>query len=305
MVRDRTRDLENAPQQERRRPADAWSRRRSLAKNRELLIGLTIFVAVVVLVAILPVFWSADPLEQALTQRLRPPFWQAGGALGNPLGTDGFGRDLLSRLLYGGRYSIAISSIAVAVAGIVGVTLGASAGYFRGRPESVIMRVVDAQQALPAVLLALLMVVIFGSTLVNVVLVLAITGWATYARVVFGVVRSIREREFIVAAVAQGAQARRIIWTHVLPNAMTPIIVTSTLQVARTMLLESGLSYLGLGVPDPLPAWGLMLADGQRNIFSAWWLATLPGLAITVTVFSLNLIGGGLRRALDPHSRGS
>ena len=253
----------------------------------------------------LPLIWSVDPLEQELVQRLRPPFWQVGGSLSHPLGTDGFGRDLLSRLLYGGRYSITISLVAVLVAGLVGVSLGASAGYLRGWPESLIMRIVDAQQALPAVLLALLVVVIFGNTLINVILVLAITGWATFARVVFGVVLSLRQREFIVAAIAQGARARWIIRRHILPNAMTPIIVTSTLQIGRTMLLESGLSFLGLGIPDPLPAWGLMLADGQRNIFSAWWLATLPGLAITVTVFSLNLVGGGLRGALNPQARGS
>lgn len=247
--------------------------------------------------------WS--PTGQELTARLLPPAWLSGGSKEHLLGTDSFGRDVFSRLLYGARYSLLVACGAVLVSGVIGVVLGAMAGYFGGWTEVVIMRAVDAQQALSAVLLAIMVAALFGSNLLNLLLVLAVTGWATYTRILFGVVRSIRGQEYVGAAVCLGARPRQVVWNHVLPNMMSPIIVISTLQVGRMILLEAGLSFLGLGVPEPLPAWGTMLADGYRDIFTSASLTTIPGLAVTATVFGVNLLGDGLRRALDPHMRGT
>lgn len=274
-----------------------WAR---AGRNGRLYFGAACLSVICVSAVAAPLITHWSPTGQDLTQRLLGP-----GTAGHILGTDGFGRDVFSRLLYGARYSLLVAVGAVVISGIVGVLLGALAGYYGRWIEGVIMRAVDAQQALSAVLLALMVAALFGNNLLNLLLVLAVTGWATYTRILFGVVRQVRGQEYVSAARCLGARPRQIVLWHVIPNIMSPIIVISTLQVGRMMLLEAGLSFLGMGVPEPLPAWGTMLSDGYRNIFTASYLTTIPGLAITVTVFAVNLFGDGLRRALDPHSRGS
>ena len=226
----------------------------------------------------------------------------AGGTTTNPFGADGFGRDILARLLYGGRVSIGISAAAIVVACLIGVPLGLAAGYVRGYPESIIMRLADAQQALPGVLLAIIIVAVTGASVLNLILVLAISGWSVYTRLVYGVVRSLRAREFVLAAETIGARRWQVMFRHVLPNMLTPIIVLATLQVARMIQAEAALSFLGLGVPPPDPSWGSILTDGQKVIFSTAWVATIPGVVIFVAVLGVNLLGDGIRRILDPRS---
>jgi peptide/nickel transport system permease protein len=280
---------------------DALAPPRRLRPNRPLVAGATVLALVFAGAVFAPWLTHWNPASQGLIARLLPPFWGPGGSTSHLLGTDGFGRDVFSRLLYGARYSLLIALSAVLLSGLIGVILGLLAGYVGGWVETIVMRLVDGQQALPAVLVALMVVGLFGNSVTNITLVLAITGWATYSRILFGVVRGIRGLEFVNASIALGASSASVVFRHVLPNSLSPIIVISTLQVGRMMLLEAGLSFLGLGVPESLPAWGTMLADGERNIFTAAYLTTIPGLAITFTVFGINLLGDGLRRALDPN----
>ncbi len=269
--------------------------------NGAFVTGLVIVGALVLVSVFGPLVYTVDPLDQALKSRLAPPIW-AGGSATNPFGADGFGRDILARLLHGGRISIGISTAAILVACVIGVPLGLAAGYLRGQAENIIMRLADAQQALPGVLLAIIIVAVTGASLLNLVLVLAISGWSVYTRLVYGIVRSLRTREFVLAAETIGSPPWRVMLHHVLPNMLTPIIVLATLQVARMIQAEAALSYLGLGVPPPDPSWGSILTDGQKVIFSTPWVATLPGVAIFVAVLGVNLLGDGLRRLLDPRS---
>jgi peptide/nickel transport system permease protein len=241
-----------------------------------------------------------DPARQMLLKRLRPPAWEARGLREHPLGTDHLGRDILSRILYGGRISLAVSLSSVALATTLGVTLGLCAGFFGGRADAIIMRVVDVFLAIPYILLAMGVVFALGPSLLNVILVMGATRWVQFARIVRADVLSIREREFVVGARARGNRALRLLVRHVLPNALTPIIVVATLELAFMIIYESALSFLGLGVQPPTPTWGWMLADGRNYIATAWWLATFPGLAIMLTVLAVNLLGDWLRDRLDP-----
>jgi len=275
---------------------------RSVFGNRELIAGVALVGGLVVLSLFGPLVYRVDPLDQNLKARLAPPIW-AGGTLVNSLGADGFGRDTLARLLYGGRVSIGVSAAAIVVACLIGVPMGLAAGYLRGQTENLIMRLADAQQALPGVLLAIIVVAVIGPSVLNLVAVLAISGWSVYTRLVYGIVRSLRTREFVLAAETIGAPPWRVMLRHVLPNMLTPIIVLATLQVARMIQAEAALSFLGLGVPPPAPSWGSILTDGQKVIFSTPWVATIPGVAIFVAVLGVNLLGDGLRRVLDPHQR--
>jgi len=270
--------------------------------NLSLLLGAMLLGGIVLVGAAAPLLTSDDPAVQVLADRLLPPAWVEGGTARHPLGTDGFGRDALSRLLYGGRISIAVGAGAVALSGILGTGLGLLAGFSGGWWESVIMRLSDAQQALPAVLLAIIVVAVFGTDVVNLVLVLAISSWVIYARVIFARTASLRHREFVEAAEAIGATRWRIITRHLLPNMWGEIMVISALQAGRMMLLEAGLSFLGLGVPPPAPSWGSMLADARTYVYITPWPAAIPGLAIVITVWSVNLLGEGLRRRYDPRA---
>ena len=241
-----------------------------------------------------------DPARQMLTKRLRPPMWQARGLREHPLGTDHLGRDILSRILHGGRISLGVGLTAVTLSATIGVTLGLLAGFFGGRADAFIMRIVDVFLAIPYILLAMGVVFALGPSLLNVILVMGATRWVQFARIVRADVLSIREREFVAGARARGNRPLRLLLRHVLPNALTPIIVVATLELAFMIIYESALSFLGLGVQPPTPTWGWMLADGRNYVATAWWLATFPGLAIMLTVLAVNLLGDWLRDTLDP-----
>ena len=276
---------------------------RSRARRRvsfRAVFGITVLLAMGGAALLAPQLAPWDPARQMLLKRLRPPAWEARGLREHPLGTDHLGRDILSRILYGGRISLAVSLSSVALAATLGVTLGLCAGFFGGRADAIIMRVVDVFLAIPYILLAMGVVFALGPSLLNVILVMGATRWVQFARIVRADVLSIREREFVVGARARGNRALRLLVRHVLPDALTPIIVVATLELAFMIIYESALSFLGLGVQPPTPTWGWMLADGRNYIATAWWLATFPGLAIMLTVLAVNLLGDWLRDRLDP-----
>src|SRR5919106_5079344 len=241
-----------------------------------------------------------DPLKGSLAKRLKPPAWQAGGSLDHPLGTDKLGRDILSRMIYGARVSLAVSMIAIVVGGIIGGALGLVSGYFGGKTDALLMRLVDISLSLPTILLALVLVAAVGPSFGTVITVLVVLLWARYARLVRGETLSIKERDFIARARVAGASHTRIMVKYIFPNVINSLVVLATLNVGYVILLESALSFLGVGLPRPLPAWGLMIADGRELIVQAWWVSMFPGLAIMLTVLSLNLLGDWLRDHPDP-----
>jgi peptide/nickel transport system permease protein len=265
--------------------------------------GLAVLLVMGASAVLAPRIAPWDPARQMLMKRLRPPMWQARGLREHPLGTDHLGRDILSRILYGGRISLVVGLTAVSVSALIGVTLGLLAGFFGGRIDALIMRVVDVFLAIPYILLAMGVVFALGPSLLNVILVMGATRWVQFARIVRADVLSIREREFVAGARARGNRAARLLLRHVLPNALTPIIVVATLELAFMIIYESALSFLGLGVQPPTPTWGWMLSDGRNYVATAWWLATFPGLAIMLTVLAVNLLGDWLRDTLDPRLR--
>jgi peptide/nickel transport system permease protein len=244
-----------------------------------------------------------DPLKGALSKRLKPPVWMEGGSLDHPLGTDKLGRDILSRMIHGARVSLAVSMVAIFVGGIMGTSLGIMSGYFGGRVDAVLMRLVDISLSLPTILLALVLVAAVGPSFGTVITVLVVLLWARYARLVRGETLSIKERDFIARARVAGASNTRIMTRYIFPNVVNSLIVLATLQVGYVILLESALSFLGAGLPRPTPAWGLMIADGRELIVTAWWVSMFPGLAIMLTVLALNLLGDWLRDHLDPKLR--
>jgi ABC-type dipeptide/oligopeptide/nickel transport system permease subunit len=259
-------------------------------------------VLAVVVVAAVAAPWVAphDPATQSLIRRFSPPLWAPGGSAAYPLGTDQVGRDVLSRIIHGARISLLIGTLAVVVSLLVGVTLGLLSGFRGGRLDVVIMTVVDVTWSFPQLLLALAFVAALGPSLVTITLVLGLTGWERYARVVRAEVLALREKEFIEAARAMGIGSARIVWRHLLPNTFSSIVVLSTLQVAQAILQEAALSFLGVGSGRAYPTWGQMIALGRDFVTVAWWLPTFPGLAILVTVLAINLVGDRLRDALDP-----
>ena len=262
--------------------------------------GLTVLLCIGGAAVLAPQIAPWDPARQMLLKRLRPPMWEARGLREHPLGTDHLGRDILSRILYGGRISLGVGLSAVTLSCLIGVTLGLLAGFHGGRTDAFIMRVVDVFLAIPYILLAMGVVFALGASLLNVILVMALTRWVQFARIVRADVLSIREREFVSGARARGNRSTRLLLRHVLPNALTPIIVVATLELAFMIIYESALSFLGLGVQPPTPTWGWMLSDGRNYVATAWWLATFPGLAIMLTVLAVNLLGDWLRDTLDP-----
>lgn len=266
-------------------------------------VGGTIVIVVLVLAALAPVIAPHDPVQQNLAASLRPPSWQDGGEWTYPLGTDQFGRDVFSRLVYGARISLFIASMAALTGAVVGVTAGLVAGYYGRWIDTLIMRIVDLNLAFPLILLALAIVAILGPNLRNLIIVMAITAWMIYARVVRGVTLSLVNQEFVQSARVSGASTARILVRHLLPNLMAPVIVIWTLEIARIILLESALSFLGLGVPPPTPTWGRMLAEGRDYLTVASWISVFPGLAIMITVLGINFLGDGIRDLLDPRLR--
>ena len=287
-------------------PARPWADRegivllRRLARRRIALFGFAVVALVVLTAAGAPVISPFDPLEQDIGQRLMPPGWVDAQGRVHLLGTDHLGRDILARVIYGSRIALMVGLSAVVISGLLGMGIGLIAGYFGGRVDDFFMRLADIQLAFPFILLAIAVIGVLGPSLGNIIVVIGVSSWVVYARVVRGEVLSIREREFVHAAIALGSQDGRVLLRHVLPNAFTPWLVVATLDMARVIVIESALSFLGLGVQPPTPTWGGMLADGRVYLSTAWWLATFPGLAILITVLGINLFGDGLRDTLDP-----
>jgi peptide/nickel transport system permease protein len=276
----------------------------SLRKRPLLAVACGILVIFAFVAVFAPWLAPGDIDAQDLLARLKPPGWRDDTGRLFLAGTDHLGRDIASRLIYGSRISLLIGVLAVAFGGGVGLTLGLVAGYYGGRVDAAIMRFTDMQLAFPFLLLALALVAILGPGVFNVVLVLAITSWIQYAKVIRGDVLQVRNREYIQAAVAIGVPGYRIIFKHILPNVFPSFLVVSSFQVAALIIAESSLSYLGLGVPTSVPTWGGMLADGREYVTDAWWLSVLPGVAIMLAALSFNIIGDGLRDLMDPTQRG-
>jgi peptide/nickel transport system permease protein len=273
---------------------------RRRARRRTALFGLGVVALVVLTALAAPWLTLFDPIEQAIGDRLKPPGWRDESGTLHPLGTDHLGRDLLARVIFGARPALMVGLAAVLISGVLGLVAGLLSGYFGGRTDDVLMRLGDVQLAFPFILLAIAVIGVLGPSLPVIIVVIGVSSWVIYARVVRGSVLSLREREFVQAAHALGVRDWRVLVRHILPNVFTPWLVVATLDMARVIVVESALSFLGLGVQPPTPTWGGMLADGRVYITTAWWLATFPGLAILVTVLGINLFGDGLRDTLDP-----
>jgi peptide/nickel transport system permease protein len=273
---------------------------RRLVRRRTALFGAIVVTLVVATALAAPWISPFDPIAQDIGNRLKPPGWRDAGGAAHPMGTDHLGRDLLARVIYGARPALLVASAAVLISGVLGMVTGLLGGYFGGRVDDVLMRLADVQLAFPFILLAIAVIGVLGPSLPTIIVVIGVSSWVVYARVVRGAVLTLREREFVQAAHALGGRDGRILVRHVLPNAFAPWLVVATLDMARVIVIESALSFLGLGVQPPDPTWGGMLADGRVYITTSWWLATFPGLAILVTVLGINLFGDGLRDTLDP-----
>ena len=271
---------------------------RSLQRDRIVIIMLVFLVAITLAAIFAPVVARGNIVDPDYSVRLVPPFTE-----GHIAGTDQLGRDVMSRIIYGARISLLVGSVSVVIAAIVGVTMGLISGFYGGWLDSVIMRIVDVHLAFPFILLALTINAIIGLGVRNIIISLAIAGWVEYARIARGEVLVVREREFTQAARVMGASNGRIIWRHIFPNITTPLLVTATLQVAQFIIAEASIGFLGFGVQPPTPAWGSMISEGFRNIFNAWWLITLPGIALALVVLAVNLVGDWLRDVLDPRLR--
>jgi len=276
---------------------------RRLVRLRWGVAASVILLAIVASAIFAPAIAPHDPLAVNISHRLAPPVWMEGGTPQHVLGTDQVGRDLLARVIYGGRISLVIGVAAVLISTTIGVLLGLVGGYFGGYPDWTIMTAVNVLLTFPFVLLALAVIAVLGASLGNMIVVLGVAGWPIYTRVVRAETMAIREREFILAGRALGMSHARIIFRQILPNLVSPIVVIATLQVAQVIVLESFLSFLGLGVQPPTPAWGNMLGEGRVYMLNSWWIAAFPGLAIFLTTLAINLMGNALRDWLDPHMK--
>jgi ABC-type dipeptide/oligopeptide/nickel transport system permease subunit len=285
------------------RPAASRLSLRRLWRFKWGLMASAVLVVIVGGTVLAPMLAPYSPLTVDIQHRLGPPAWMEGGTRAHVLGTDQIGRDLLSRMIYGGRVSLIIGVSAVLISSSIGVLLGLGAGYFSARVDWTIMTLVNVMLTFPFVLLALAVIAVLGPSLVNMIIVLGVADWPLYARVIRAETLAIREREFVVAGRALGMSHGRIIFRQILPNLVSVIVVIATLQVARVIILESFLSFLGLGVQPPTPAWGNMLGEGRVYMLNSWWIAAFPGLAIFVTTLAINLMGNALRDWLDPHMK--
>ena len=283
----------------------AGARRRAARRLSSFpVVPVAIIAAMVVMALAADVLAPHNPEVGALAMRFKPPVWQAGGSAAHLLGTDHLGRDVLSRLIFGARVSLLVGFTAVVVAGILGVVLGIAAGYLGGWVDEVIMRLTDTWLALPALTFAIFLAAVMGPSEMNIIIVLAAVYWTRYARVIRGEVLSLKEREYVRLAVIAGCSRPTIMRRHILPNVLNSAIVLATLMLGVVVVTEAALSFLGVGVPPPKPAWGLMLADGKRGLMAGyWWLTVLPGLCIMLLVLAANLLGDWLRVKLDPQLR--
>jgi ABC-type dipeptide/oligopeptide/nickel transport system permease subunit len=282
-------------------PAVEHATLRRLLRLRWGVVAAVVLLLIVATTIFAPWIAPHDPLSVNIRHRLAPPAWIEGGSLTHLLGTDQVGRDLLSRMIYGGRVSLVVGITAVLMATTIGVLLGLTAGYFRGNVDWIIMTVVNVMLTFPFVLLALAVIAVLGASLKNMILVLGVAGWPIYARVVRAETLALREREFILAGRALGMSHLRLMFLQIAPNLTSVVVVIATLQVAQVIIAESFLSFLGLGIQPPTPAWGNMLGEGRVYMLNSWWIATFPGLAIFVTTLVINLMGNALRDWLDPH----
>jgi peptide/nickel transport system permease protein len=276
---------------------------KSFVKRKLAVVGLLLFSVIIFLAVTASWIAPHDPLDQELMDNLLPPAWSEGGDPTYLLGTDHFGRDVLSRLLYGARISLVAAGFASLFAMVVGTFVGLIGGYFGGRIDSLLMRIVDVFLSFPLILIALSLASILGPNLRNLIIVMAVTGWMVYSRVIRSEVISLKHREFILAAISIGVSTPKLLFGQILPNIISPALVLFTFNFAQFIILESALSFLGLGVPPPTPTWGRMLYDGRDYLTVAWWIVTFAGLSIMVTTLSLNFVGDGLRDALDPRLR--
>ncbi len=271
-----------------------------LNRRRSVLVSFLIVFGVIFCAVGAPWVSPHDPIAQELSRRNTPPFGFAGAMVQHPLGTDPLGRDVLSRLIYGARVSLIVGFSAVILQGAIGMGAGLLAGYYGGWVDNLVMRLVDIQLGVPFLVLAITVAVVLGGGLTNIVMVLTVTGWVFYARVTRGQVLSLRNSDFVLAAHVVGSSASRIMMRHLLPNVFGAWLVLATFQVARMIIAESSLSFLGVGIQPPTPSWGGMVADGRDYLGTAWWVATLPGLAIAATSLGVHVIGDWLRDVLDP-----
>lgn len=250
-----------------------------------------------------PLLAPYSPIDQTLRDKLLPPFWLEGGSTKYLLGTDAFGRDILSRLIYGARVSLTVAALALTAGGGVGLLIGIVAGYMGGVVESILMRLVDAAFTFPAILFALLLSVTMGQGLGTLVIAISLLLWASFARIIRGEVLALKQRDFVALAKVRGCSEPRIMLTHILPNVLNTFMVLTTLNIGVVIIAEAALSFLGAGIPPPTPTWGLMVSEGRGRIAEAWWVSLIPGLAITALVLSVNLFGDWLRDRLDPRLR--
>ena len=262
------------------------------------IIGLILFTA-----TFAPFLTPYSTTKPSLAERLTPPVWDAEGSWDHPLGTDALGRDMATRLMFGGRVSMLVAVLTLILGGGIGTAIGLFAGYYGGRLDAVLMRIADSTLAFPIILFAILLVVTLGASMANVVIAIALVLWARYARVIRGEVLALRERDFIARARVSGCSDLRILLVHLFPNTANTLLVLLTLQVGWVIIVEASLSFLGAGIPPPTPAWGAMVADGREYVDTAWWVSAFPGVAIMLTVIAFNLVGDWLRDALDPKLR--
>ena len=273
---------------------------RKFTRNPIGVIGGIILLTVIIGAVFADYVAPHEPNRQRLIARFKPPFWAEGGSITYPLGTDNVGRDIWSRIIHGSRISLIVGISAVGVSMLIGVTLGLASGFWGGRIDATIMVLVDIMLAFPQLILAFAMVAVLGPGIGNIILVLGLTGWERYARVVRAEVLALREREFVQAARAVGVSNLKIVFGHIMPNTFSSVIVMATLQTAQAILAEAALSFLGLGTGRTYPSWGQMISLGRDYISIAWWLSTFPGLAILLTVLAINLVGDRVRDVLDP-----
>lgn len=266
-------------------------------------VSFTVLVLVVLVAVLAPLIAPHDPEVGRLSNKLIPPMWQEGGSGEFPLGTDTLGRDIFTRILYGTRISLMVAVLATGLAGALGTVVGLMAGFYRGWTETVLMRLTDITLAFPLMLMAIVLVSVLGASLTNVLLVIVVLLWPYYARQIRGEALAVSEEDFVDLARVAGVSNGRILLRHILPNVMPSIGVLATLQVALIILLEASLSFLGVGIPPPTPAWGLMVADGRDLLGRAWWVSIIPGIAIFAVVLAANLFGDWMRDRFDPKLR--